>query len=199
MSGAGSAGEDTSGAGQAEAPVAGAGGNDQGTEGAGRGPETAAPPAGELPGIAAPVGAAPLPAAPPTSEAPAAPAGSELDQTGRRGGELCTVVVDVRGLGRFERDQFSYVYGPGGERLWPTPQQAANVDGQLANEGLLTYFRSEGDIAAAFGSYTVIKAASLARNPDATAREILSSSQLGPAAAAQFQQIGAECRLAYLY
>ncbi len=122
-----------------------------------------------------------------------------MDQTGGRGGELCTVVVDVRGLGSFERDQFSYIYGPGGERLWPTPQQAANVDGQLANEGLLTYFRSEGEIAKAYGKYTVIKAASLARNPDATARQILSSAQLGPAAAAQFRQVGSECRLAYLY
>ncbi|MDO4264374.1 MAG: hypothetical protein Q4C67_09260, partial [Deinococcus sp.] len=187
--------------GGAEGPAEQAAGPVPSSGGPSTSPQEAAAPAEERPGIEAPapVGLPPLPAPPAAPETPVSAAGNDLDQTSGRGGEICTVVVDVRGLGAFQRDQFSYIYGPGGERLWPTAQQAANVDGQLANEGLLNYFRSEGEIAAAFGKYTVIKAAALARNPDATAREILSSAQLGPAGAAQFQAVNSECQLAYLY
>ena len=156
----------------------------------------AEPPAGPLGLPTIDVPAAPLPAEPEEAKAPAA--GAEQASAGRSG-EVCTLVVDVRGLGDFQRDQFSYVYGPGGERLWPTAQQAANVDSQLASEGLLTYFRSEAEIAAATGPYKVVRAAALARNPDATARAIFSSAQLDASGAAQFQALNNNCRLAYLY
>lgn len=109
------------------------------------------------------------------------------------------MVVDVRGLGNFQTSQFSYIYGPGGERLWPTQQQIANVNSTLANEGLLSYFHTEGEISSQYGEFTTVRATGLVRDPQATNTVLLNSAQLDAAAAAQFQTVGSQCRLVYLY
>uniref|UniRef100_UPI001CA53A97 hypothetical protein n=1 Tax=Deinococcus planocerae TaxID=1737569 RepID=UPI001CA53A97 len=110
----------------------------------------------------------------------------------------CTVVVDVRGLGPFQRDMTSFVYDESGTQLWPDAALVRGVSSQLVQEGSLqTYVTSEAEVAA-FKNVTRVKAARVQPPRIAPNSQVFTDAVLGSAAAAQFRSAGAACRVVYL-
>ncbi|WP_235204213.1 hypothetical protein, partial [Deinococcus sp. RL] len=133
--------------------------------------------------------------------------GGEVARAGGGGGAgagtetrplACTVVIDVRGLGRFDRDMTSYVYDEAGTQLWPDAALVRGVSSQLVNEGNLhTYATSEGQLSA-FPNVTRVRAARVQAPRIAPNAAIRTDAVLSAAAAAQFRSAGAACRVVYL-
>lgn len=109
----------------------------------------------------------------------------------------CTVVIDVRGLGNFQRGESSYVM-QGDAQVWPDPELVKGVSSQLVNEGNLhTYITAEGQIDG-FKNVTRLKAQRLLPNKTAPTSNVLTDVELSPAAVAQFRSAGKACRVVYL-
>ncbi len=112
---------------------------------------------------------------------------------------LCNVVVDVRGLGNFERDMTSYIYNEQGQQLWPDAALIRGVSSQLVNEGNLhTYITSEADISN-FNNVTRVRATRIQPNHMSPNSKFYTDATLDAAASAQFRSAGQACRVVYLY
>ncbi|WP_415814689.1 hypothetical protein, partial [Deinococcus marmoris] len=110
----------------------------------------------------------------------------------------CSVVVDVRGLGNFQRAQSSFVFGPGNQQLWPDATLIQGVSSQLVQEGnLQTYITSEGQIGE-FKNVTRVKAQAVQATRFAPTSNYITDAVLSAAAAAQFRSAGQACRVVYL-
>ncbi|WP_206733002.1 hypothetical protein, partial [Deinococcus metallilatus] len=110
----------------------------------------------------------------------------------------CTVVVDVRGLGSFQRDMTSFVYDESGTQLWPDAALVKGVSSQLVQEGSLqTYITSESQIAG-FQNVTRVKAARVQPNRMAPNSKVFTDAVLSASAAGQFRSAGKACRVVYL-
>ena len=110
----------------------------------------------------------------------------------------CTVVIDVRGLGSFQRDMTSAVYDDQGRKVWPDAALIAGVSNDLVQEGNLhTYITSESQIAA-FPEVTRIKAARIRPNALAPQSNVYTDVALNIAGTALFRSAGQACRVVYL-
>ncbi|MFC5850173.1 hypothetical protein, partial [Deinococcus petrolearius] len=110
----------------------------------------------------------------------------------------CTVVVDVRGLGNFQRDMTSFVYAEGGAQLWPDAALVQGVSSQLVQEGNLhTYITAEGQ-ASGFSNVTRVKASKIRPSKFAPNSAVYTDVELSAAAAEQFRSAGKACRVVYL-
>lgn len=108
------------------------------------------------------------------------------------------MVIDVRGLGNFERDMTSYVYDDAGRQLWPDAALVKGVSSQLVNEGNLhTYITAETQISS-FEHVTRVRAARIQPNRMAPRSGINTDVTLDAAASQQFRAAGAACRVVYL-
>lgn len=107
------------------------------------------------------------------------------------------MVIDVRGLGNFQRDMTTFVFDNAGNQLWPDAALVQGVSSQLVQEGLHTYITSESQIAD-FTNVTRVKAESLRSTKFAPQSGVLTDTQLGAAASEQFRQAGKACRVVYL-
>ncbi|EYB66822.1 hypothetical protein DEIPH_ctg066orf0001 [Deinococcus phoenicis] len=108
------------------------------------------------------------------------------------------MVVDVRGLGAFQRDMTSFVYDEGGTQLWPDASLIKGVSSQLVQEGSLhTYITSESQIGQ-FQNVTRVKAVRVEEPRIARGSGVFTNAVLGSGAAAQFRSAGAACRVVYL-
>ncbi|WP_104991361.1 hypothetical protein [Deinococcus sp. NW-56] len=106
--------------------------------------------------------------------------------------------MDVRGLGRFDRDMTSRVYDAAGTQLWPDAALVRGVSSQLVNEGNLhTYATSEGQLGA-FQNITRVKATRVQAPRIAPNSPVRTDVVLSAAAAEQFRKAGAACRVVYL-
>lgn len=110
----------------------------------------------------------------------------------------CTVVVDVRGLGRMDRDMTSIVFDTEGQRLWPDAGLVRGTANQLVLAGNLhTYVTSEAQLAG-FQNVTRVKAFRLQAPRIAPNSSIRTDAVLGPNAAREFRSAGSACRVVYL-
>ncbi|MFN4253105.1 hypothetical protein, partial [Deinococcus sp.] len=110
----------------------------------------------------------------------------------------CTVAVDVRGLGNFQRDMTSVVYAEGGAQLWPDAALIKGVSSSLVQEGNLhTYVTSEAELSA-FKNVTRVKASRIQPNRFAPNSKVFTDVTLPAEAAAQFRSAGQACRVVYL-
>ena len=109
----------------------------------------------------------------------------------------CTVAIDVRGLGAFQRDMTSIVYA-GGQQLWPDAALIKGVSSELVQAGNLhTYVTAESQLAA-FPNVTRVKAERIQPNRFAPNSQVYTDVTLSGAAAAQFRSAGSACRVVYL-
>ena len=110
----------------------------------------------------------------------------------------CTVVVDVRGLGKLESAMTSYVLDAAGNQLWPDAELVKGVSTQLVQEGNLhVYTRSEADLAN-YKNVTRVKASGLLKPKGSPLANYLSDVQLSAEAAETFRSAGKACRVVYL-
>ena len=173
--GAGGAGNAGSGTGSGAAPAAGRGPGTTGTGASGSGPAQ-----GTGPGTAARGGG--------TSQG----AGTETRPL------TCTVVVDVRGLGRLESAMTSFVMDSAGNQVWPDAELVRGVSTQLVQEGNLQhYVRSEADLAP-YKNVTRVKASRLRPTKFAPNSNYLTDVELSADAAQAFRSAGKACRVVYL-
>ncbi|SEI87070.1 hypothetical protein SAMN04488058_10296 [Deinococcus reticulitermitis] len=109
----------------------------------------------------------------------------------------CTVVVDVRGLGRLERGMTSFVMDAGGAQLWPDATLVQGVDTGLVQEGNLhSYARSEGELAG-LKNVTRVKASALLKPKQSPGANYLLDVQLSADAAQAFRNAGKACKVVY--
>ena len=110
----------------------------------------------------------------------------------------CTVVVDVRGLGRLESAMTSFVMDSAGNQIWPDAELVRGVSTQLVQEGNLQhYVRSEADLAQ-YKNVTRIKASRLRSTKFAPNSNYLTDVELSADAAQTFRSAGKACRVVYL-
>lgn len=108
------------------------------------------------------------------------------------------MVVDVRGLGNFQRDMSSFIFDAAGNQLWPDAELVKGVNSQLVQEGnLQTYITSEGEIGQ-FKNVTRVKASKIRPTKFAPNSSVYTDAELDASAAAQFRSAGKACRVAYL-
>ncbi len=107
-------------------------------------------------------------------------------------------MIDVRGLGSFQRDMTSAVYDDQGRKVWPDAALIAGVSNDLVQEGNLhTYITSESQIAA-FPEVTRIRAARIRPNALAPQSNVYTDVALNIAGTALFRSAGQACRVVYL-
>lgn len=108
------------------------------------------------------------------------------------------MVIDVRGLGNFQRGESSFVFDAAGRQLWPDAQTIQGVSSDLVLEGNLhTYITSEGEIAR-FQNVTRVKAERLRPTKFAPQSSLLTDVALSDSAAGAFRAAGKACRVVYL-
>ncbi|PNY81424.1 hypothetical protein CVO96_08535 [Deinococcus koreensis] len=108
------------------------------------------------------------------------------------------MVIDVRGLGNFQRDMTSLVYDQGGAQLWPDAALVKGVSNDLVQAGNLhTYITGEGQISS-FKNVTRLKASRIQPNRLAPNSGVLTDVTLSAAATSQFRSAGKACRVVYL-
>ncbi|CAM3305057.1 hypothetical protein DEDE109153_10485 [Deinococcus deserti] len=106
------------------------------------------------------------------------------------------MVVDVRGLGNFQRAQSSFVMS-GGAQVWPDPELIKGVSSDLVMEGNLhTYVTSEAGLAP-FKNVTRVKASRVLPSKFAPNSDYLADVELSAAAAREFRSAGEACRVVY--
>lgn len=160
-----------------------------------------------------------LPASPP-QRAQSTPGGQEIPSPTRSGGGgvatapevpgtspgraapprllTCTVVVDVRSLGKMTRDMTSFVYDAQGRQLWPDTAFVRGVSSALVQEGNIhTYITSEAQLRA-FPNVTRVRALRLQAPRIAPNARVFTDAVLGPTSTHAFQAAGQGCRVVYL-
>ncbi|WP_309572568.1 hypothetical protein, partial [Deinococcus sp.] len=110
----------------------------------------------------------------------------------------CTVLIDVRGLGNFQRDMTSAIYDDQGRKIWPDAALIRGVSNDLVQEGNLhTYITSESQIAS-FPDVTRIRASRIQPNALASQSSVYTDVSLSVLATALFKSAGQACRVVYL-
>lgn len=110
---------------------------------------------------------------------------------------VCTVVIDVRGLGRMDRDMTSRVLDTQGQQVWPDATLVPGTSSRLKQGGMHTYVTSEAQLAA-FQNVTRVKALRLQPPRVAPTSAIRTDAVLEPNAAREFRAAGSACRVVYL-
>ena len=110
----------------------------------------------------------------------------------------CTVVVDVRGLGKFDTAMTSFIRDRAGNQVWPDAELVRGVATQLVQEGNLhTYVRSEGDLSP-FKNVTRVRASRILPTKFAPNSDYMADVELSADAAQTFRSAGRACRVVYL-
>ncbi|ANC72291.1 hypothetical protein DERA104750_14600 [Deinococcus radiodurans] len=110
----------------------------------------------------------------------------------------CTVVVDVRGLGKLESAMTSFVMDSAGNQVWPDAELIKGVATQLVQEGnLQEYTRSEAGLAQ-LKNVTRVKASRLLRPKQSPGAPYFADVELSADAAQTFRSAGKACKVVYL-
>jgi hypothetical protein len=118
------------------------------------------------------------------------------------------VIVDVRGLGNFQRDMSNSIFAEGqpGTPLWPDPEKVRGVSSALVNElGLSESYTTDAaiqarlrDLGVPAADVTRVKASRVQASRFAPQSGVLVDATLNAAAARAFLAAGDACRVIFL-